>query len=78
MARGWGGGRVNCERVDAMFNQELTPPEPRPNFLTYYTATKSSFTLPEITIGQDKIHGWSAHRGCVGHSVGLVINSTRE
>ena len=30
-------------------------------FLTYYTATKSSFTLPEITIGQDKIHGWSAH-----------------
>jgi hypothetical protein len=30
-------------------------------FLTYYTATKNSFTLPEITIGQDKIHGPSAH-----------------
>jgi hypothetical protein len=29
--------------------------------LTYYTATKNSFTLPEITIGQDKIHGSSAH-----------------
>ena len=30
-------------------------------FLTYYTATKNSFTLPEITIGQDKMHGLSAH-----------------
>ena len=35
MARGWGGGRVNCERVDAMFNQELTPPEPRPNLILF-------------------------------------------
>ncbi len=26
-----------------------------------YTATKSSFTLLEITIGQDKIYGWSTH-----------------
>jgi hypothetical protein len=30
--------------------------------LTYYTATKNSFTLPEITIGQDKIHGLSAQQ----------------
>ncbi len=35
MARGWGGGRVNCERVHAMFNQELTPPEPRPNLILF-------------------------------------------
>ncbi len=36
MARGWGGGgRVNCERVEAMFNQELTPPEPRPNLILF-------------------------------------------
>jgi hypothetical protein len=35
MARGWGSGRVNCERVDAMFNQELTPPEPRPNLILF-------------------------------------------
>jgi hypothetical protein len=61
MARGWGGGRVNCGRVHAIFNQEITPLEPRPNlnFLTYYTATKNSFTLLEITIGQEKIHGLS-------------------
>jgi hypothetical protein len=26
-------------------------------FLTYYTATKNSFTLLEITIGQEKMHG---------------------
>ena len=32
---GGGGGRVNCERVDAMFNQELTPPEPRPNLILF-------------------------------------------
>ncbi len=30
-------------------------------FLTYYTATKNSFTLLEITIGQEKMHGLSAH-----------------
>ncbi len=29
-------------------------------FSTLYTATKSPFTLLEITIGQDKIYGWSA------------------
>jgi hypothetical protein len=26
----------------------------------HYTATKSPFTLLEITMGQDKIYGWSA------------------
>jgi hypothetical protein len=30
MARGWGGGRVH-----AMFNQELTPLEPRPNRILF-------------------------------------------
>jgi hypothetical protein len=33
--------------------------------LTYYTATKNSFTLPEITIGQDKMHGLSAQLSLV-------------
>ena len=35
MARGWGGGKVNCGRVHAMFNQELTPLEPRPNLILF-------------------------------------------
>jgi hypothetical protein len=29
--------------------------------LTYYTATKNSFTLLEITIGQEKMHGRWLH-----------------
>jgi hypothetical protein len=32
---GGGGGRVNCGRVHAMFNQELTPPEPCPNLILF-------------------------------------------
>jgi hypothetical protein len=35
MARGWGGGRVNCGRVHAIFNQEITPLEPRPNIILF-------------------------------------------
>ncbi len=36
MARGWGGGGgVKCERVETMFNQELTPPGPRPNLILF-------------------------------------------
>ena len=38
----------------------MAPPKPL-YFLTHYTATKNSFTLLEITIGQEKIYGWSAH-----------------
>jgi hypothetical protein len=41
--------------------------------LTYYTATKNSFTLPEITIGQDKIHGSSAH-----NETGKITNFVRS
>ena len=65
MARGWGGGRVNCGRVNcgrvhAMFNQELTPLEPRPNIILsdLLHCYKNSFTLLEIIIGQEKIHGY--------------------
>ncbi len=64
MARGWGGaGGVKCERVESMFNQELTPIGPHPNFILFNPlhCYKNSFTLLEITIGQDKIYGWSAH-----------------
>jgi hypothetical protein len=59
MARGWGGGRVNCGRVHAIFNQEITPLEPRPNFILFdlLHCYKNSFTLSEITIGQEKMHG---------------------
>jgi hypothetical protein len=28
----------------------------------HYTATKSPFTSLEITMGQDKIYGWSAQK----------------
>ena len=35
MARGWGGGRVICGRVHAIFNQEITPLEPRPNLILF-------------------------------------------
>ena len=36
MARGWRGGRgVKCERVESMFNQELTPIGPHPNFILF-------------------------------------------
>ncbi len=60
---GGGGGGVKCEKVESMFNQELTLIGPRPDLILFdpYTATKNSFTLLEITIGQDKIYGWSAH-----------------
>ena len=63
MARGWGGGGgVKCERVESMFNQELTLIGPHPNFILCNPlhCYKNSFTLLEITIGQDKISGWSA------------------
>jgi hypothetical protein len=35
MARGWGGGRVNCGRVHAIFNQEITPLGPHPNLILF-------------------------------------------
>jgi hypothetical protein len=59
MARGWGGGRVNCGGVHAIFNQEITPLEPRPNLILFdlLHCYKNSFTLLEIIIGQEKIHG---------------------
>ena len=63
MARGWRGvGGVKCERVETMFNQELTPIRPRPNLILFNPlhCYKNSFTLLEITIGQEKIYGWSA------------------
>jgi hypothetical protein len=36
MARGWrGDGRVKCETVETMFNQELTPIGPHPNLIIF-------------------------------------------
>jgi hypothetical protein len=63
--RGGGGRGVKCERVESMFNQELTPIWPRPNLILFdpLHCYKNSFTLLEITIGQEKIYGWSAQAG---------------
>ena len=62
MVKGWRGAGVKCERVESKFNQELTPIWPRPNPILFdpLHCYKNSFTLLEITIGQEKIHGWSA------------------
>ena len=61
-----GGGGVEGSTVEGYMlcltkNSHHQSPAQTLYFLTYYTATKNSFTLPEITIGQDKIHGLSAH-----------------
>ena len=63
MVKGWRGAGVKWERVESKFNQELTPIWPRPNPILFdpLHCYKNSFTLLEITIGQEKIHGWSAH-----------------
>jgi hypothetical protein len=44
--------------------------------LTHYTATKNSFTLLEIIIGQEKIHGLPVQgwRGGVGAGAGRLSN----
>ena len=60
-----GGGGVEGSTVEGYMlcltkNSHHQSPAQTLYFLTYYTATKNSFTLPEITIGQDKIHGLSA------------------
>ncbi len=58
-----GGGGVKCEKVESKFNQELTPIGPRPNLILFdplHCYKKNPFTLLEITIGQEKIYGWSA------------------
>jgi hypothetical protein len=46
----------------------MAPPKPL-YFLTHYTATKNSFTLLEITIGQEKIHG------CPHNNVSIIPHS---
>ena len=62
-----GGGGVEGSTVEGYMlcltkNSHHQSPAQTLYFLTYYTATKNSFTLPEITIGQDKIHGSSAQK----------------
>jgi hypothetical protein len=64
MASGGGGGRgVKCEGVESVFNHEFTLIGPHPNFILFNPlhCYKNLFTQLEITIGQDKIYGWSAH-----------------
>jgi hypothetical protein len=68
--RGGGGrwGGVKCERVEAMFNPELTSIGPRPNLILFdpLHCYKNSFTLLEITIGQEK-HTAGPHTPPLAH-----------
>ena len=60
----WGaGGQVWKGRILSLTkNSHRYGPAQTLYFLTHYTATKNSFTLLEIIIGQEKIHGWSAQK----------------
>jgi len=66
VARGAGGGweGEGEERSLTCISSPIDPPK----FILlnpfHYTATKSPFTSLEITMGQDKIYGWSAHFVC--------------
>ena len=60
--RSWGGGGGVGE--DLSLNMYFFTDRPAQTILLnpfHYTATKSPFTSLEITMGQDKIYGWSAH-----------------
>ena len=64
MVKEWrgAGGQVWKGRILSLTkNSHRYSPAQTLYFLTHYTATKNSFTLLEIIIGQEKIHGWSAH-----------------
>ncbi len=66
MVKEWrgAGGQVWKGRILSLTkNSHRYSPAQTLYFLTHYTATKNSFTLLEIIIGQEKIHGWSAHKG---------------
>ena len=57
--RSWGG-----VGEDLSLNMYFFTDRPAQTILLnpfHYTATKSPFTSLEITMGQDKIYGWSAH-----------------
>ena len=61
-AGGWGGWGVG---EDLSLNTDFFTDKTRPKytsqpFTLHCNKKKSSFTLLEITIGQDKIYGWSA------------------
>ncbi len=75
-----GGGGVKCEKVESMFNQELTPIGPRPNLILSdpLHCYKKFIPLLEITIGQEKIYGWSAHSPCAYPIRGAQIRNVRR
>ncbi len=58
--RGGGGGVGEDLSLNMDFFTDKTAQNVLLNPL-HYTVTKSSFTLLEITMGQDKIYGQSAH-----------------
>ncbi len=59
---GGGVGGVKCERVESIFNQELTPIGPHPNFILFnplhcYKIHSRCWRSPLV---KTKIYGWSA------------------
>ena len=65
VARGAGGGLGGGVGEDLSLNMYFFTDRPAQTILLnpfHYTATKSPFTLLEITMGQDKIYGWSAQQ----------------
>ena len=64
VARGAGGGWGGGVGEDLSLNMYFFTDRPAQTILLnplHFTVTKSPFTSLEITMGQDKIYGWSAH-----------------
>jgi len=61
--RGGGGRGVKCEKVESMFNQELTPIGPRPNLILFdpLHCYKKFIHAVGDHHWPRKIYGWSAH-----------------
>jgi hypothetical protein len=57
-----GGGGVKCEKVESMFNQELTPMGPRPNLILFdpLHCYKKFIHAVGDHHWPRKIYGWSA------------------
>ena len=63
----WGGGGGGAGE-DLSLTRTSSPPDPPKSIHLnpfHYTATKSSFTPLEVTTGQDKIYGHTAHSALI-------------
>jgi hypothetical protein len=64
----WGGGEGGGVGEDLSLTRTSSPPDPPKSIHLnpfHYTATKSSFTPLEVTTGQDKIYGHTAHSALI-------------